>query len=144
MSGVSPDARWSNADLAMLRDLLARHSPYVIARKLPAPNGKAGRPAHNREDVMVNSLDFCRAVMRKLDAGVIATKDYEQVAAEARARGVKASARSVRAMFAKAEQWMNERHDVNSDLWRSAMRILYRFHNRRDPLRPMLIRPGQK
>jgi hypothetical protein len=76
---------------------------------------------------MVNSLDFFRAVELRLQAGATITRAYEQVAKEARARGFKVSARTVRAMYAKAESWLAE----NPFNLRTKLRVLNRFHHER-------------
>ena len=70
---------WQKSDLKMLRDLRSRHSAADISRMAanqPSKNGKAGRPTHNREDVMVNTLDFFRAVELRLQDGNLITRAY--------------------------------------------------------------------
>jgi hypothetical protein len=131
--------RWHKAELDMLRELRVRHSADDIARaatNLPGRNGKAGRPARHCDDVTVNALDFFRAVLLKLEAGATVTRAYGQVAKEARSRGLKISERTVRALCAEAERWINE----NPDTWRSKMRVLWRFYTERgQSLVPALV-----
>src|SRR4051812_25403789 len=101
--------RWTKADRALLADLRARHSVAAIARedaKAPTLNGKRGRPQHDPDDVMLNALDFFRAVeIRHKDGGTFA-KACEHVAKEATARWFKVSARTVRALHAAVIRWV--------------------------------------
>jgi hypothetical protein len=116
--------QWSKADRALLRDLRLRHSAADIAQEAAkVKNRKPGRPRHNSADVMVNALDFWRAVFLKTDPHMVealvghkikgvAKMPFrvacDAVAEEARARGIKISGSTVRGMVERVEKMMNE------------------------------------